>query len=145
MDGDGLQGCVVCCEPCYLCRAHLIDSLGILRVPLALDLRYFSEKLRGKDGRTARNGRSGQETVAHAEPQERRTRRGSPKTKRPTEYCQAVFLVERHRITNLMIERVYLVTGGLKVRWRELDWKQVIGEFAPASIGAELLEAEGRA
>ncbi|MBV6271732.1 SOS response-associated peptidase family protein [Alcaligenaceae bacterium CGII-47] len=53
-----------------------------------------------------------------------------------------LYPVERHRITNLMIERVDLVTGGLKVRWRELGWKQLIGEFAPKSIGAELVELE---
>lgn len=58
---------------------------------------------------------------------------------------EQLYPVERHRITNLMIERVDLVPGGLKVRWRELGWKQLIGEFAPASIGAELLEAEGTA
>ena len=58
---------------------------------------------------------------------------------------EQLYPVERHRITNLMIERVDLVPGGLKVRWRELGWKQLIGEFAPESIGTELLEVEGAA
>ncbi len=53
-----------------------------------------------------------------------------------------LFPVERHRIANLMIERIDLVSGGLKVKWRELGWKQLIGEFAPDGIGAELLEVE---
>lgn len=48
----------------------------------------------------------------------------------------------RHRIVNLMVERVDLVPGGLKVRWRELGWKALIGEFAPDGIGAELVEME---
>lgn len=72
--------------------------MGLLRVPRALDLRYFSERLRGKEGRTVGNVGSGQEIVAHAELQEWRTTRGSPKTKRPTENCQAVVLVETRRI-----------------------------------------------
>nr|SPS06263.1 Prophage LambdaMc01, site-specific recombinase, resolvase family [Candidatus Nitrotoga fabula] len=53
-----------------------------------------------------------------------------------------LFPVERHRIANLMIERIDLVSGGLKVKWRELGWKELIGEFTPLCIGAELLEVE---
>ena len=57
-----------------------------------------------------------------------------------------LFPVERHRIANLMIERIDLVHSdavqGIKVKWRELGWDALIGEFAPRSIGAELLEAE---
>jgi site-specific DNA recombinase len=41
-----------------------------------------------------------------------------------------------------MIERVDLVHGGLKIRWRELGWKDLIGKFSPQSIGAELVEME---
>lgn len=41
-----------------------------------------------------------------------------------------------------MIERVDIVPGGLKVKWRELGWKELIGEFAPESIGAEMVEME---
>ena len=51
-----------------------------------------------------------------------------------------------HRIANLMIERIDLVhtdeMQGIKVKWRELGWDALIGEFAPRSIGAELLEVE---
>ena len=47
---------------------------------------------------------------------------------------------------NLMIERVELVHAGelqgIKVKWRELGWDALIGEFAPQGIGAELLEIE---
>ena len=57
-----------------------------------------------------------------------------------------LFPVERHRIANLMIERIDLVhTGevqGIKVKWREVGWNALIAEFAPDSIGAELLEVE---
>lgn len=57
-----------------------------------------------------------------------------------------LFPVERHRIANLMIERIDLVhtdeMQGIKVKWRELGWDALIGEFAPRSIGAELLEFE---
>ena len=57
-----------------------------------------------------------------------------------------LFPVERHRIANLMIERIDLVhvgeVQGIKVKWRELGWDALIGEFAPREIGAELLEME---
>lgn len=57
-----------------------------------------------------------------------------------------LFPVERHRIANLMIERIDLVHAGemqgIKVRWREIGWNALIEEFAPDSIGAELLEVE---
>ena len=49
---------------------------------------------------------------------------------------------EQHRIVQLMIERVDLVPEGLRIRWRELGWKELITEFAPDSIGAELVELE---
>ena len=55
---------------------------------------------------------------------------------------EKLYPAERHRIVNLMIERVDLVKGGLKVRWRELGWKDLIGEFARDGIGAELVEME---
>lgn len=57
-----------------------------------------------------------------------------------------LFPVERHRIANLMIERIDLVhvgeVQGIKVKWRELGWDRLIGEFAPRGIGMELMEAE---
>ena len=57
---------------------------------------------------------------------------------------ERLYPTERHRIVNLMVERVDLVPGGLKVSWRELGWKALIGEFAPDSIGAELVEMEAQ-
>ncbi|HMS05582.1 MAG TPA: recombinase family protein [Burkholderiaceae bacterium] len=57
-----------------------------------------------------------------------------------------LFPVERHRVANLMIERVDLVhtdeMQGIRVKWRELGWDALIGEFAPRGVGAELLEVE---
>lgn len=57
-----------------------------------------------------------------------------------------LFPVERHRIANLMIERIDLVhigeVQGIKVKWRELGWDALIGEFARRGIGAELVEVE---
>ncbi len=57
-----------------------------------------------------------------------------------------LFAVERHRIANLMIERVDIVhigeMQGIKVKWRELGWNALIEEFTPNNIGAELLEME---
>lgn len=57
-----------------------------------------------------------------------------------------LFPVERHRIANLMIERIDLVHAGevqgIKVKWREVGWNALIEEFAPGSIGTELLEVE---
>lgn len=55
---------------------------------------------------------------------------------------EQLFPAERHRIVHLMIDRVDLVPTGLKVKWREVGWKELIGEFAPESIGAELIELE---
>ena len=49
---------------------------------------------------------------------------------------------ERVRIVKLMIERVDIVAGGLKVKWHALGWKELIKEFAAKGIGAELVEME---
>ena len=57
-----------------------------------------------------------------------------------------LFPVERHRIANLMIERIDLVSAGevqgIKVKWREIGWRSLVKEFAPNSIGAELAEVD---
>lgn len=57
-----------------------------------------------------------------------------------------LFPAERHRITNLMIERVDLVDGdegqGIRIAWRELGWRALITEFSGGTIGAEMVEAE---
>ncbi len=58
---------------------------------------------------------------------------------------EQLFQVERIRILKLMIERVDIVTGGLKVKWYALGWKALIKEFAAQSIGAELIEMEAMA
>jgi hypothetical protein len=58
---------------------------------------------------------------------------------------EQLYPAERHRIVNLMIERIDLVSGGLKIQWRELGWKELIGEFASNSIGAEMMEMEATA
>ena len=62
------------------------------------------------------------------------------------EIDHAAWRVEQPRIANLMIERIDLVhvgeVQGIKVKWRELGWDALIGEFAPRGIGAELVEVE---
>ena len=59
---------------------------------------------------------------------------------------ERLFPAEQHRIAKLMVERVDLIEAGdaqgIKVKWRELGWNELIGEFAPDAIGAELLEVE---
>ncbi len=55
---------------------------------------------------------------------------------------EQLYPAERHRIVNLMIERVDLVSGGLKVKWHGLGWKSLIGEFSQGSIGEEMVEIE---
>ena len=58
------------------------------------------------------------------------------------EAWEQLYPVERIRIVKLMIERVDLVAGGLKVKWHALGWKELIKEFAAKGIGAELVEME---
>lgn len=53
-----------------------------------------------------------------------------------------LFPVAQHRLVNLMIKRIDLVEGGLKMTWRALGWKELLGEFGPNSIGAEQVEWE---
>ncbi|MGA3807514.1 recombinase family protein, partial [Ralstonia nicotianae] len=59
---------------------------------------------------------------------------------------ERLFPAERHRIANLMIDRVELVHDGerqgIKVKWREVGWDALIREFVPGEIGAEMLEVE---
>ena len=58
------------------------------------------------------------------------------------EVWEQLYPDKRLRIANLMIERVDLVAGGLKVKWHALGWKELIKEFASNSIGSEMLELE---
>ena len=55
---------------------------------------------------------------------------------------EQLYPAEQRRIVTLMIERIDFVRDGLKIKWRELGWKSLIGEFAPKSIGPELIEVE---
>ena len=41
-----------------------------------------------------------------------------------------------------MIERIDLVNGGLKITWHPLGWRALLPEFAPQTIGAEVVELE---
>jgi hypothetical protein len=58
-----------------------------------------------------------------------------------------LFVFEKHRIINLMIERIDLVHAegvhGFNIKWHELGWNKLLGEFSPGGIGAELVELEG--
>ncbi len=58
---------------------------------------------------------------------------------------EQLYPVEHIRIVKLMIQRVDIVTGGLKVKWHALGWKALIKEFAAQSIGAELVKMEAMA
>ncbi len=62
---------------------------------------------------------------------------------------EQLYPVERHRIVNLMIERIDLVAmgavQGIQIRWRELGWNALVEEFAPDEIGGELVELEAAA
>lgn len=58
------------------------------------------------------------------------------------EAWEQLYPAERIRIVKLMIERVDIVAGGLKVKWHALGWKELIKEFAAKGIGAELVEME---
>ena len=55
---------------------------------------------------------------------------------------EQLFAPEQHRLVKLMVERVDLVSTGLKIKWHALGWKALLEEFAPESIGAELLALE---
>ena len=53
-----------------------------------------------------------------------------------------LFPAEQQRLAQLMIERIELNDQGLNIRWRPLGWRELLGEFAPDSIGPELVEME---
>lgn len=65
---------------------------------------------------------------------------------RLNDVCDQLLPVERHRIANLMIDRIVLVhigkVRGIKVTWRELGRDALIGEFAPRGVGTELVGIE---
>ncbi len=53
-----------------------------------------------------------------------------------------VSAVFRGRLVNLLIDRVVRLSDGIDIVWREVGWKELAGELAPESIGAEMLEME---
>lgn len=53
-----------------------------------------------------------------------------------------IFPQEQCRLMNLLIERIVLLSDGIDIVWREIGWRELAGELAPDSIGAELLEME---
>jgi hypothetical protein len=65
--------------------------------------------------------------------------------RRLAEVWKALFPAEQVLLLNLLIERVVLRTGGIKILWREVGWKDLAGELAPGTLGGELLEAEATA
>lgn len=56
-----------------------------------------------------------------------------------------LFPVERHRIANLMIERIDLIHAGemqgIRVKWRELGWNALLGEFASSCWRSRIYES----
>jgi DNA invertase Pin-like site-specific DNA recombinase len=59
---------------------------------------------------------------------------------RLAEVWDSLFQPEKHRIVQLMVERVDLVAGGISVSWRKLGWKELIGEFNTTGNKALALE-----
>ena len=62
--------------------------------------------------------------------------------RRLAEVWQQLFPAEQVRLVSLLIERVSLLSDGIEIVWREVGWKELIGELAPESIGGEMLEME---
>ncbi|MCW7540665.1 recombinase family protein [Aquabacterium sp. A7-Y] len=53
-----------------------------------------------------------------------------------------LFPEEQHRIVQLLIERVQITQAGVEIQWRDLGWRELVGELRPNTIGAELLAKE---
>lgn len=53
-----------------------------------------------------------------------------------------LFPEERHRIVQMLIERVVLRDDGIEILWHEAGWPTLAGELIPGTLGAELLERE---
>ncbi len=68
--------------------------------------------------------------------------------RRLSDIWDQLFPAERHRLVNLMIERIDLVHDGeihgFNVKWRELGWDEFIGEFTLGKIGAEQVQMEAQ-
>ena len=63
-----------------------------------------------------------------------------------TNVWDQLFPVERHRIANLMIERIDLVHAGevqgIKVKWREVGWNALIEGVRPGQHRCRTAEVE---
>ena len=58
---------------------------------------------------------------------------------------EQLFPAEQYRMATLMIARVDLVNQpryGIRIAWHALGWRALIKEFAPQTIGAELIEVD---
>ncbi len=55
---------------------------------------------------------------------------------------QQLFPEEQHRIVQLLVRRVQVSEAGVQIQWHEHGWRQLAGELAPGSLGAELRELE---
>ena len=53
-----------------------------------------------------------------------------------------LFPEEKHRLVHLLIERVQITDEGLEIKWRDMGWRDLVGEMRPNTIGAELLARE---
>jgi hypothetical protein len=58
------------------------------------------------------------------------------------EAWEQLYAPEQHRLVQLIIERIDLVDGGLKITWHPLGGRELLREFGPQTIGAELVELE---
>ena len=58
------------------------------------------------------------------------------------EVWKALFPVERHRLAQLLIERVVMGADGMEIVWRDIGWQELAAELLPGTIGAELQELE---
>lgn len=55
---------------------------------------------------------------------------------------EQLFPAERHRIAQLLIERVTLRDEAIEIVWRNDGWMSLAAEMRPGTIGAELIEHE---
>lgn len=55
---------------------------------------------------------------------------------------QQLFPIEECRLAQLLIERMVVADGGLRIVWRDQGWQELAVELMPGTIGAELQELE---
>jgi len=51
-----------------------------------------------------------------------------------------LFAEEQILLINLLIERIQLLSDGIDIVWREVGWKELVGELTADTIGGEMLE-----